>query len=108
MANQRQWTYHNPTKIVFGDGAPDGIGDLIAGRHYVLVTYDQAPFKEMTAPVQAAADQLEALISNLGVGASPTVHGVAEGEWKDLVCDALVGERGRSFLDDSNHVLNGL
>lgn len=56
----------------------------------------------------AGADRLESLISDLGIGIRPTDHGVAENEWKDLVRDALAGERGRNFLGDRDSVLNSL
>ena len=32
------WTYKNPVNVVFGTGALDAVGGLIAGREYALVT----------------------------------------------------------------------
>ncbi|MEK9673447.1 MAG: iron-containing alcohol dehydrogenase PsrA [Rhodospirillaceae bacterium] len=58
--------------------------------------------------LRAGADRLQAMIESLGVGTTPGDHGVADTEWKDLVQDALAGERGRNFLGDSNSVLNSL
>lgn len=35
------WTYANPVKLTFGEGALDNIGALTAGRSYLLVTHPE-------------------------------------------------------------------
>ena len=36
------WRYRNPVDVKFGAGAFEGIADVLAGRTYCLVTYDDA------------------------------------------------------------------
>lgn len=54
------------------------------------------------------ADRLEAFLEDLGVDTAPGAHGVEPKEWKDLVEEALAGERGRNFLGNRESVLSGL
>ena len=54
------------------------------------------------------ADRLEGFLQNLGVGTRPEEHGVKSDEWKDLVEEALAGERGRNFLGDPEFILGRL
>lgn len=42
------WTYHNPVRIQFGEGAFNALGGLVAGRRYLLVTYGEPIFRELT------------------------------------------------------------
>jgi phosphonate metabolism-associated iron-containing alcohol dehydrogenase len=56
----------------------------------------------------AGADQLQAFLEDLGIATRPEDHGVKPAEWKDLVEEALAGERGRNFLGDRDSVLSGL
>ena len=65
MTSERYWTYFNPTKIIFGDSAIQRIGEQIGGRRYVLVTYDQPPFKEMANLVHASAGPPANIIDNI-------------------------------------------
>jgi alcohol dehydrogenase len=41
------WEYGNPVRIIFGNGQFAKLSNLIAGRKYVLVTYSDAPFREL-------------------------------------------------------------
>jgi alcohol dehydrogenase len=49
------WTYHNPVRILFGEGTFDKLGSLIAGRRYVLVTYGEPLFRELAARLARSA-----------------------------------------------------
>lgn len=43
------WQYHNPVNVIFGDDAIDNIDALIAGKNYVLVTYNHPYFTQLAA-----------------------------------------------------------
>ena len=49
------WTYQNPVRIQFGEGAFAALGGLIAGRRYLLVTYGEPMFRELTGRLAKAA-----------------------------------------------------
>jgi len=49
------WTFNNPVNIRFGAGALEGIGELIGGRSYGLVTYGEPAFAGIADRVQRAA-----------------------------------------------------
>ncbi|MEE8352027.1 MAG: iron-containing alcohol dehydrogenase PsrA [Rhodospirillales bacterium] len=68
-----------------------------------------ASLKRIFGPdLTAGAEKLEAFLQGLGIGTLPEDHGVQPAEWKALVEEALVGERGRNFLGDPDSVLGGL
>ena len=56
------WRYRNPVDVQFGTGAFERIGDVLAGRSYCLVTYDDANggriFAELTRRLAALAAKL--------------------------------------------------
>lgn len=43
------WTYANPVRITFGEGALAGLKDVIGGRRYCLLTYNDNPFFDEVA-----------------------------------------------------------
>ena len=43
------WSYHNPVRIRFGEGAFEELGGLIGSRRYLLVTYGEPLFRDLTA-----------------------------------------------------------
>ena len=47
------WTYENPVRISFGAGSLEGIGDLVHGRAYCLVTYDESMFHDIAGRIAA-------------------------------------------------------
>ena len=49
------WTYENPVRISFGAGSLGGIGELVRGRAYCLVTYGEAMFHDLARRIAAAA-----------------------------------------------------
>ncbi len=49
------WTFNNTVSIRFGAASLDGIGDLIGGRAYGLVTYDEPSFAAMADRVRHLA-----------------------------------------------------
>ena len=59
------WTYENPVRIRFGAGSLDGIGDLVHGRAYCLVTYDEAIFHDLAQRIAVAAGPAALIIDNV-------------------------------------------
>ncbi len=49
------WTYENPVRIRFGAGSLEGIGDLVHGRAYCLVTYDEPFFHDLAQRIAVSA-----------------------------------------------------
>lgn len=49
------WTYHNPVRIRFGEGAFEELGGLIGGRRYLLVTYNEPVFRDLGARLAKGA-----------------------------------------------------
>ena len=49
------WTYENPVRISFGAGSLGGIGDMVRGRAYCLVTYGEAMFHDLARRIAVAA-----------------------------------------------------
>lgn len=48
--------------------------------------------------LNAAVTHLERLLHDLGVSTEASSYGVQKEEWKDLLADALAGERGKNFI----------
>lgn len=51
------------------------------------------------------ADRLDALLTKLGVSTDPAAYNVKRQEWRELIQDALIGERGKNFLGSKNTLL---
>lgn len=49
------WTYRNPVNTNFGCGQFSKLPEFIAGRRYALVTYPDAPVKELAGKLEAMA-----------------------------------------------------
>ncbi len=61
----KTWAYHNPTDIRFGVGALEKIGELVAGRSYVLVTYGQPAFSLLAKRIVDKAGEPITVIDNI-------------------------------------------
>lgn len=59
------WRFHNPVKIAFGAGALEGIGALVAGRPYALVTYGEPLFAALTDRVAQRAGPPAVVIDDI-------------------------------------------
>ncbi len=59
------WSYHNPTRITFGAGTITRIGELVAGRPYVLVTYGQPVFAEIAGQIARISPKPLTIIDNI-------------------------------------------
>jgi phosphonate metabolism-associated iron-containing alcohol dehydrogenase len=49
------WQYHNPVDVRFGAGSLTGLPNLIAGRTYALVTYDEPVFTSLRQKLEGSA-----------------------------------------------------
>ncbi len=59
------WKYHNPTRITFGAGSITRIGELVAGRPYVIVTYGEPVFSEMAGRIARVSPKPLTIIDNV-------------------------------------------
>ncbi len=70
------WTYENRVRIRFGAGSLNGIGDLVQGRAYCLVTYDEPIFHGIARRIAATAGPATLTIDN--VIPNPDFHMLTE------------------------------
>ena len=59
---------------------------------------DEALRQIFGADLAAGAERLERFLVGLGVSVDPADYGVGADEWRDLIDDALVAERGKNFI----------
>jgi phosphonate metabolism-associated iron-containing alcohol dehydrogenase len=59
------WTYENPVRIRFGAGSLNAIGDLVHGRAYCLVTYDEPIFHDIAQRIAVTAGPAALTIDNV-------------------------------------------
>ena len=59
------WSYENRVRIEFGAGSLNGIGDLVQGRAYCLVTYDETIFHDIARRIAAIAGPATLTIDNV-------------------------------------------
>ena len=57
------------------------------------------------ADLAAGAQRLERFLVGLGVSVDPADYGVGAEEWRGLIDDALVAERGRNFIAPRERVI---
>ena len=58
---------------------------------------DRALAAIFDSAIEAAADQLERFLEDLGVSTAPSAYGLDEAAFQALVTEALSGDRGRNF-----------
>lgn len=56
----------------------------------------------------AAVTRLDRLLNDLGVSTQAVSYGVQKEEWKDLLTEALAGERGKNFIGTHESVFRNL
>ena len=59
------WSYKNSVRIKFGAGSLDEIGDLVQGRTYCLVTYDEPIFHGFAQRTAALAGPATLTMDNV-------------------------------------------
>ena len=70
------WSFHNPVRVTFGDGVLGRISEIVDGRRYVLVTYDEPHFREMATRIVAEAGEPLVVIDD--VSPNPDFVGLAK------------------------------
>ena len=96
--------------ITLNHGLPHGIACAFSlsqvMRSVIGIDDDcDAALREIFGPdLAAGAERLAAFLSDLGVSTEPVDHGVAPGELRGLLEDALAGERGRNFIGPRERV----
>ena len=84
------WTYTNPTRVVVGAGAVEGIGGLIGGRPYCLVTYGEPHFAALAGRIEALAGPALGIVG--AIAANPD-YGML-----DRACRAFAGLEGAAVI----------
>lgn len=59
------WTFENPVEIRFGKGVFDSVGDIIHGRSFCLVTYNESYFKTLANRLIGTAGKPASIINNI-------------------------------------------
>ena len=95
------WSFHNPVRVTFGDGALGRISRVVDGRGYVLVTYGEPHFREMATRIVAEAGKPLVVIDD--VSPNPDFVGLAKscarlGALTETV-EAIVALGGGSVID---------
>ncbi len=103
------WSYQNTVRIRFGVGSLSGIGDLIQGRAYCLVTYDEPIFHDIARRIAAIAGPAALTIDN--VIPNPDFHMLTESCARfaaaEPVPDVIVALGGGSVIDAAKVVAAG-
>lgn len=61
----RKWSFHNPVRVTFGEGAFNRVAGVLDARSYVLVTYGDPHFREMATRIIAGAGEPLGVIGNV-------------------------------------------
>ena len=75
-ADRAMWSFHNPVRVTFGDGALGRISGVVDGRRYVLVTYGEPYFQKMATRIVADAGIPRVVIDD--VSPNPDFVGLAK------------------------------
>ena len=103
------WSYENHVRIRFGAGSLDEIGDLVQGRSYCLVTYDEPIFQDIARRIAATAGPATLTIDN--VIPNPHFHMLNESCARfaavQPVPEVIVALGGGSVIDTAKVVAAG-
>ena len=61
----QMWSFQNPVRITFGYGVLQQLATALAGRRYLLVTYDEPSFTALTEQITAEAGAPLAVIKDI-------------------------------------------
>lgn len=95
------WTYENPVNICFGNGALDTVSDIISGRPYCLVTYNESYFKALADRLIENAGEPASIINNITPNPDFSTLSDSCRQFADSVSDdmVIVALGGGSVID---------
>jgi len=103
------WTFENPVRISFGAGSLDMIGELVRGRSYCLITYNEPIFFDISGRIAVAAGPAALTIDN--VIPNPDFDMLAESctlfVGAQPVPEVIVALGGGSVIDAAKVVASG-
>lgn len=91
------WRFHNPVEIKFGVGVFETLGELVSGRRYALVTYNDLTFRPLVAKIAAMAGEPTVLIDN--TVPNPDFEMLAQSCARWAAVDVIVALGGGSVID---------
>lgn len=102
------WSYHNPVRMRFGTGVFDEIGDLVAGRRFLLVTHPDAPLLPWRDKLLAVAGQPVAVVDQVAPNPSLSMLEPICARLRDVGdFDIVVALGGGSVIDSAKFLAAG-
>ena len=90
------WTFENPVEIRFGNGAFDSVRNIVNGRAYCLITYDEPYFSGLAKRLSESAGAPALVVNNITpnpdfITLTESCRQFAESASEDMVIVALGG-----------------
>jgi len=100
------WRFVNPVQIIFGAGALDGVAEIIGGRRYCLVTYDEPYFKVLSQRVAERAGPPAAAVDSITPNPDFVTLSEQCGQFADsITADCVILALGGGSVIDAAKVL---
>jgi len=97
------WTYHNPVRVLFGNGRFDSLSSVIAGRSYALVTYPDGPFQDLTDQLAAKAGRPVLVVNDIAPNPDYGLLATQSARFAELESqpDVIIALGGGSVIDSA-------